>query len=74
MNKSEFLKYKKNLKIREESSSNTLWLVIYVCLIYLLFGSFNICGKFFLTCTYIYSFSDNFSVLNYRSLNLANFQ
>ncbi|CAD8132124.1 unnamed protein product [Paramecium pentaurelia] len=74
MNKSEFLNYKKNLKIREQSSSNTLWLVIYVCLIYLLFGSFNICGKFFLTCTYIYSFSDNFSVLNYRSLNLANFQ
>ncbi|CAD8076633.1 unnamed protein product [Paramecium sonneborni] len=74
MNKSEFLKYKKNLKIREESSSKTLWLVIYVCVIYLLFGSFNICGKFFLTGTYIYSFSDNIQEINYRSLNLANFQ
>ncbi|CAD8046978.1 unnamed protein product [Paramecium primaurelia] len=74
MNESEFKKYKRNLKVREKSSSKTLWLVIYICFIYLLFGSFNMCGKIFLTCAYIYSFSENISHLDYSSLNLVNFQ
>ncbi|CAD8046053.1 unnamed protein product [Paramecium sonneborni] len=74
MNESEFKIYKKNLKDREKSSQKTLWLVIYICFIFLLFGSFNICGKIFLTCAYIYSFSDSISNLDYTSLNLANFQ
>ncbi|CAD8047129.1 unnamed protein product [Paramecium sonneborni] len=74
MNESEFKIYKKSLKDREKSSQKTLWLVIYVCLIQLLFGSFNICGKIFLTCAYIYSFSESLSNLDYASLNLANFQ
>lgn len=76
MNESEFKNYKKNLKVREKSSSKTLWLVMYTCLIYLLFGSFNVCGKIFLTCAYLYSFSDfnDESIdLDYSALNLADF-
>ncbi|CAK83386.1 unnamed protein product (macronuclear) [Paramecium tetraurelia] len=70
MNESEFKKYKIDLKVREKSSATTLWLVIYICFIYLLFGSFNMCGKIFLTCAYIYSFSESISQLDYTSINL----
>lgn len=61
--------------MKEKNSGKVLWLATYSCFIYMLFASFNITGKMFITQTYLYVYSEGMQhYINYKALTLANIQ